>query len=316
MPDEEPTNETPVTPETPVVPPEALEIDGFEVELAPDTETPEALQPTSETPPPVTPATPAVPAVPEKPALPPWLSAIPEEQRVDAAAAFLETLTPEQRLSLPAVMQIANGVHEAAVTRTTQQLSEQTNDQQREEYLVDSANDLYDDIMNGRVESGDALTGRMEEYAEVAGDTRQSELNSDVQAAIFAVAQRAGIKTIPAEVVQIAGNAETWYDSLTTYFGYMVEHAKLSGNAGGKAEAERASKGSEALDRARLTDEITAELKAKGWREPGVPPSLGEGTQFSSGGFDANEYKRRLESGEPIDPEQVDALGRQYAAMA
>lgn len=311
MPDEPTlTNETPQTPAPDA--PVALEIDGITVELAPDAEAPVAPTLAPETP--ATPETPAAPAEPVVPNEYGYLNRLTGDDRIAAATAILEGLTPEQRLALPAVMQIANEAELRAAQLTEQRITEQSNEDTRSTELVSSANALYDDIVNSNL-TADQLTERMSDYADVAADTRQSEINDDIQASIWASARLVGVTQIPAEVANQAANADGWGGALNVYNHYFLAAAYNKGKEDQATLAGTAANGAAAIDKARLTDEIMAELRAAGRLRDDVPPVLSDGAPTSSGGFGAAEYKRKLEAGEQLTPDQIDAMTASYVSL-
>jgi len=119
------------------------------------------------------------------PELPSWLSEIPENERVGVAERFLESLSPEQRTQMPTLVNLVNTAYETASQQTQQQFIENQNEETREQWRATEASQLYDDIMQGAV-SSDVLPTRLETYGEVAADTRQAEINDDIQDAIWA----------------------------------------------------------------------------------------------------------------------------------
>ena len=306
-PPEQPTNEAP------------LQIDGYEVELAPDAEAPEALQPADEQPPAPTETPPApVPPVEQPPEnkddLPSWLAEIPAAERAGVAERILSGLSPEERAALPTVSQLVNQAAAWSAEQTQAQITDASNDETRHTQLEQSATALYDDIVASNL-SAEQLQERLGDYAEHNADVRQAELNDDIQEAIWAGARALGLKQLPANVVSAAANADGWGGALQVYQHYMLQTAYGAGIEYQKTQGESSTKADAAADRARLTDEIKADLIKEGWRQPGIPPALGETAAVSGGGLTPDEYKRRNEQGADVDHDQIDAMTRQYVSL-
>lgn len=237
---------------------------------------------------PPAPETPPAPEGQQPPApesreeLPSWLASIPQEERAAVAERFLATLTDQERANLPTVNQMVNNAANWAAQQTQQALTSEQNEDTRNAELVNDANALYGDIVNQAL-TADQLTDRLSTYADVAADTRQSELNDDIQESIWASARLLGLKQIPGDVAAAAANADGWGAAIHVYNEYFLGTAYNAGVEAGKRQSGDTAKADAAVEKARLRDEIIAELTAEGRIRSDVPPSLGGGVSGRSG---------------------------------
>ncbi len=110
----------------------------------------------------VTPATEATPSTPapetaltQADNVPEWFNDVPVEQRAAAAQRIIDALTPEQRNSLPAIQQTAQGVYQQTAAQVQAQLQGQQQAQYQYQQLAADANEAVDYIKaNLHPESG------------------------------------------------------------------------------------------------------------------------------------------------------------------
>jgi hypothetical protein len=230
------------------------------------------------------------------------------------AERFLESLTPEQRTQMPTLVNLVNTAYETAATQTQQQILEANNEDTREQMRAAEASQLYDDIMQGAV-SSDVLPARLETYGEVAADTRQAEINDDIQEAIWAQARLLGLQQIPGDVINRAAAANSWGEALQTYSDYFIRTAYDAGVNAGQGRTGSAQQADAVVDRERIRAEYLAELQSAGRLKSSSPPSLGESAGVAGGGFTPSAYQAALDRGEDVNPDQIDAMTRQYVSL-
>ncbi len=164
--------------------------------------------------------------------------------------------------------------------------------------------------MQGAVPA-DVLEARLSSYGEVAADTRQAEINDDIQESIWAQARLLGIQQIPGDVVNRAAAADSWGAALSTYSDYFIREAYNRGLNDQQGKSAKAEQVDAVAEKARIRAEYLAELQGEGRLKSSSPPSLGESAGSGGGAFfvDDNASEEDLLNAAAMNIAQMKAAG-------
>lgn len=294
---------------------------------APDSEAPEAGQVLPETPVAAAAAPTAAPAAESKPEakptfeVPSWFEHVKEEERAGVLEALIAKLPKAERAKLAPVAEMLREVDFAAEQRGIGSATRELEGTERltslEEAQTAFENGLYEAIQAGKPFD---IKTHSQILTEAAANAKQSELASEVRDGLHLTFQQMGINQIPAQVIADADKAQGLGEALNVYSVFIAHTAFNAGLARARGESKKDAEAAAVVDKARLTEEIMADLASKGLLKNVTAPNI----TAQSGGGAASELTdddlRRYEQLVANDPNSVPAeleekVERQFAAV-
>ena len=274
---------------------------------------------TESTPAAVTPEPPVTPQAPEptgeppaKPEPPSWIDSIPEADRKQVLEDWIGRLKPEDRAQLAPVAELLRNVDQAAEQRGAANAQRDDTANIRAKALSDET-----DRVANAIEAGAATREDLTALAQTSALAHQAAIADNIRDSLTATMSEMGIKQVPPEVIKAAGEAADFGAAVQVYTRFIAQTAYTGGVAVGQSKNAGQAKAEAVVERARLKDEVKAELQAEGWRNASVPPVISGTPAAASGELTDEEfahYKRLVE----VDPLNIpEELERKVdAAMA
>lgn len=285
---------------------------------APETPTPEAaVVPTSEVQGELAEEGKETPEPEPKPSLPEWFANVPEADRPAILEDLLNRISPEERLKLSPIGEVVSRARQSQSAITRQQAEAERNEASRQYSAAQAYNTLAERFEAGEVSD---LKAELDNYGAVAGGTAQHRYAEALGNALVARAAGLGISQLPDEVMGRIAQTQNQIEGYGILIDHLIERSADRGRSQAEQTSATANKAQLTTDRARLRDEILADLKAEGrvvlegnvatYVPEKVPPVLG-GTTVASEDLTQDEFDaamRSTEVYERLSPEKQDAL--------